>query len=194
MTPEGDGNAKGIHGDIRNAYDCRQGVRSTKEKRNLIVVKNYYRRLFSIVAAIAVMLTTILAPVCVVATENIDMSKSGKASLILQLPAANDSVKLYQIAEYDSESTIKMKEEAEDLNVTIDSKDSEAALSEKAKTLAAGISGKPTVGKTDATGGVIFDKLALGYYLVVVDNCESSSMKYQIAPAIVSVPVAEGSA
>ena len=194
MTPEGDGKAKGIHGDIRNAYDFRQGVRSTKEKRNLIMVKNYYRRLLSIVAAITVMLSTILAPVCVVATENIDMSKSGKASLILQLPAANDSVKLYQIAEYDSESTIKMKEEAEDLNVTIDSKDSEAALSEKAKTLAAGISGKPTVGKTDATGGVIFDKLALGYYLVVVDNCESSSMKYQIAPAIVSVPVAEGSA
>ena len=91
--------------------------------------------------------------------------------------------------EVNSHQTERTKE-----NVTIDSKDSEAALSEKAKTLAAGISGKPTVGKTDATGGVIFDKLALGYYLVVVDNCESSSMKYQIAPAIVSVPVAEGSA
>ena len=62
------------------------------------------------------------------ATENIDLSKSGEASLTLQLPAVSDSVRLYQIAEYDSESKITMIEEAEDIDITIDSDDNAATL------------------------------------------------------------------
>ena len=155
------------------------------------MVKNYYRSLLSMILVIVVVMSSILPSAYVLATENIDLSKSGEASLTLQLPAVSDSVRLYQIAEYDSESKITMIKEAEDLNITIDSNDNAATLSEKAEILAAEISSMPTVGATDEMGIVRFDELTLGYYLVVVDKCESDSAKYEIAPMIVSVPAVQ---
>ena len=144
-------------------------------------------------AAMIIVLTTILAPSSVAATEKVDVSKSGSASLVLELPAASDSVKLYQIAEYDSDSKIVMKKEAADLKVTIDGKESEATLSQKAKTLAGKLKTVAATGKTDAKLSVKFDKLKLGYYLVVVDKCGSDSKKIEVAPVIVAVPAAEKS-
>lgn len=152
------------------------------------MVKNYYRSLLSMVLVIVVVISTILPSAYVSATENMDLSKSGEASLTLQLPAVSDSVRLYQIAEYDSESQITMIKEAEDLNITIDSNDNAATLSEKAEILAAEISSMPTIGATDEMGMVRFDGLTLGYYLVVVDKCESTFAKYEVAPVIVSIP------
>ena len=64
-------------------------------------MKRKGKRLVSMMAAMIVVLTTILAPSSVAATEKIDISKSGSASLVLELPAASDNVKLYQIADYD---------------------------------------------------------------------------------------------
>lgn len=116
------------------------------------MVKNYYRSLLSMVLVIVVVMSTILPSTYVLATENIDLSKSGEASLTLQLPAVSDSVRLYQIAEYDSESKITLIKEVEDLNITIDSNDNAATLSEKAEILAAEISCMPTVGATDEMG------------------------------------------
>ena len=157
-------------------------------------MKRQTKRLLSMIAAMIVVLTTILAPASVAAAEKVDTSKSGSASLVLELPGASDSVKLYQIAEYDSDSKIVMKKEAQDLKVTIDGKESEAALSQKAKTLAGKLKTAAATGKTDAKLSVKFDKLKLGYYLVVVDKCGSDSKKIDVAPVIVSVPVAEKSA
>ena len=145
------------------------------------------------IAAMIVVLTTILAPASVAAAEKVDTSKSGSASLVLELPGASDSVKLYQIAEYDSDSKIVMKKEAQDLKVTIDGKESEATLSQKAKTLAGKLKTVAATGKTDAKLSVKFDKLKLGYYLVVVDKCGSDSKKIEVAPVIVAVPAAEKS-
>ena len=92
------------------------------------MVKNYYRFLLSMILVIVVVMSTILPYAYVSATENIDLSKSGEASLTLQLPAVSDGVRLYQIAEYDSESKITMIEEAEDIDITIDSDDNAATL------------------------------------------------------------------
>ena len=157
-------------------------------------MKKQGKRLLSIIAALIVVLTTILTPSSVAAAEKIDLSKSGSASLTLELPAASDSVKLYQIAEYDSNSKIVMKKEAADLKVTIDGKESEAALGQKAQTLAGKLKSASATGKTDAKLSVKFDKLKLGYYLVVVEKCGSDSKKYEVAPVIVSVPAAQKSA
>ena len=156
-------------------------------------MKKQGKRLLSMIAAMIVVLTTILAPASVAAAEKVDTSKSGSASLVLELPGASDSVKLYQIAEYDSDSKIVMKKEAQDLKVTIDGKESEATLSQKAKTLAGKLKTVAATGKTDAKLSVKFDKLKLGYYLVVVDKCGSDSKKIEVAPVIVAVPAAEKS-
>ena len=156
-------------------------------------MKRQTKRLLSMIAAMIVVLTTILAPASVAAAEKVDTSKSGSASLVLELPGASDSVKLYQIAEYDSDSKIVMKKEAQDLKVTIDGKESEAALSQKAKTLAGKLKTVAATGKTDAKLSVKFDKLKLGYYLVVVDKCGGDSKKIEVAPVIVAVPAAEKS-
>ena len=156
-------------------------------------MKRQGKRLLSMMAAMIVVLTTILAPSSVAATEKVDVSKSGSASLVLELPAASDSVKLYQIAEYDGDSKIVMKKEAADLKVAIDGKESEAALSQKAQTLAGKLKTVAATGKTDAKLNVKFDKLKLGYYLVTVDKCESDSKKYEVTPVIVSVPAAQKS-
>ena len=59
-------------------------------------MKRQTKRLLSMIAAMIVVLTTILAPVSVAAAEKVDTSKSGSASLVLELPGASDSVKLYQ--------------------------------------------------------------------------------------------------
>ena len=156
-------------------------------------MKKQGKRLLSMIAAMIVVLTTILAPASVAAAEKVDTSKSGSASLVLELPGASDSVKLYQIAEYDSDSKIVMKKEAQDLKVTIDGKESEATLSQKAKTLAGKLKTVAATGKTDAKLSVKFDKLKLGYYLVVVDKCGSDSKKYEVAPVIIGVPAAQKS-
>ena len=156
-------------------------------------MKKQGKRLLSMMAAMIIVLTTILAPSSVAATEKVDVSKSGSASLVLELPGASDSVKLYQIAEYDSDSKIVMKKEAQDLKVTIDGKESEATLSQKAKTLAGKLKTVAATGRTDAKLSVKFDKLKLGYYLVVVDKCGSDSKKIEVAPVIVAVPAAEKS-
>lgn len=156
-------------------------------------MKKQGKRLLSMMAAMIIVLTTILAPSSVAATEKVDVSKSGSASLVLELPGASDSVKLYQIAEYDSDSKIVMKKEAQDLKVTIDGKESEATLSQKAKTLAGKLKTVAATGKTDAKLSVKFDKLKFGYYLVVVDKCGSDSKKIEVAPVIVAVPAAEKS-
>ena len=145
------------------------------------------------IAAMIVVLTTILAPASVAAAEKVDTSKSGSASLVLELPAASDSVKLYQIAEYDSESRIVMKKEAADLKVTIDGKESETALGQKAQTLAGKLKTAAATGKTDAKLNVKFDKLKLGYYLVTVDKCGSDARKYEVAPVIIAVPAVQKS-
>ena len=86
-----------------------------------------------------------------------------------------------------------MKKEAADLKVTIDGKESEAALGQKAQTLAGKLKTAAATGKTDAKLNVKFDKLKLGYYLVVVEKCGSDSKKYEVAPVIVSVPAAQKS-
>lgn len=156
-------------------------------------MKRQTKRLLSMIAAMIVVLTTILAPASVAAAEKVDTSKSGSASLVLELPGASDSVKLYQIAEYDSDSKIVMKKEAQDLKVTIDGKETEAALGQKAQTLAGKLKTVAATGKTDAKLNVKFDKLKLGYYLVVVDKCGSDSKKIEVAPVIVAVPAAEKS-
>ena len=156
-------------------------------------MKKQGKRLLSMMAAMIIVLTTILAPSSVAATEKVDVSKSGSASLVLELPAASDSVKLYQIAEYDSDSKIVMKKEAADLKVTIDGKETEAALGQKAQTLAGKLKTVAATGKTDAKLSVKFDKLKLGYYLVVVDKCESDSKKFEVAPVIIGVPAAQKS-
>ena len=156
-------------------------------------MKRQTKRLLSMIAAMIVVLTTVLAPASVAAAEKVDTSKSGSASLVLELPGASDSVKLYQIAEYDSDSKIVMKKEAQDLKVTIDGKETEAALGQKAQTLAGKLKTVAATGKTDAKLNVKFDKLKLGYYLVVVDKCGSDSKKIEVAPVIVAVPAAEKS-
>ncbi len=145
------------------------------------------------IAAMIVVLTTILAPASVAAAEKVDTSKSGSASLVLELPGASDSVKLYQIAEYDSDSKIVMKKEAQDLKVTIDGKESETALGQKAQTLAGKLKTATATGKTDAKLNVKFDKLKLGYYLVTVDKCGSDAKKYEVAPVIIAVPAVQKS-
>jgi len=156
-------------------------------------MKKQGKRLLAMMAAMIVVLTTIFAPSSVAATEKVDTLRSGSASLVLELPAASDSVKLYQIAEYDGDSKIVMKKEASDLKVTIDGKESEAALSQKAQTLAGKLQTAAATGKTDAKLTVKFDKLKLGYYLIVVDKCESDSKIIEVAPVIISVPSAQKS-
>ena len=156
-------------------------------------MKKQGKSLLAMMAAMIVVLTTIFAPSSVAATEKVDTLRSGSASLVLELPAASDSVKLYQIAEYDGDSKIVMKKEASDLKVTIDGKESEAALSQKAQTLAGKLQTAAATGKTDAKLTVKFDKLKLGYYLIVVDKCESDSKIIEVAPVIISVPSAQKS-
>ena len=151
------------------------------------------RRLVSMIAVLTVVLSMILSPAGIAAAEKVDAEKNGKASLTLELPAPSDSVKLYQVAEYDSESKIVMKKEAAAAKVTIDGKENDAALSQKAKVLAETMKAQAVTGKTDASLKVKFGNLKLGYYLVVVDKCESSSAKYEVAPAIISVPATEKS-
>ena len=151
------------------------------------------RRLVSMIAILTVVLSMIFSPAGIVAAEKVETEKNGKASLTLELPASSDSVKLYQIAEYDSESKIVMKNEAAVAKVTIDSKDDDATLSQKAKVLAETMKAQAVTGKTDAAFKVKFSNLKLGYYLVVVDKCESASAKYEVAPAIISVPATEKS-
>lgn len=151
-------------------------------------MKKYKRRLVSVIAALSIVLSMILSASSIGAAEKINAEKNGKASLTLELPAASDSVKLYQIAEYDSESDIVMKKEAAAAKVTINRKDSDAALGQKAKVLAENLKAQAVTGKTDQGLKVRFDNLKLGWYLIVVDKCESASAKYEVAPVIISIP------
>ena len=117
-------------------------------------MKRKGKRLLSLISAMIIVLTTIITPSSVAATEKVDISKSGSASLSLELPAASDSVNLYRVAEYDSESKIVMSKEAENLKVTIDGKESEAALGQKAQTLAGKIKSVLPAATTSLRGAI----------------------------------------
>ena len=71
----------------------------------------FISKTIALLAALVVVFISITVPTNVYAYEDMDTAKNGSASLTLQLPAASDSVKLYFVADMDTQTHITMKDE-----------------------------------------------------------------------------------
>jgi LPXTG-motif cell wall-anchored protein len=160
-------------------------------KGGIVMSRMFSRKTIALLAALAVVLTSLTLPATVYAYEDMDMTKNGGASLTLQLPAASSSVKLYFVADMDGQTHITMKDEYKALGVSLDDAESQDEWAEKASIMSTQLinSGiEPTVASTDENNRVRFENLAFGIYLVVVDECANDTMKYTVSPNFISVP------
>ena len=151
----------------------------------------FIRKTIALLAALVVVFISITVPTNVYAYEDMDTAKNGSASLTLQLPAASDSVKLYFVADMDTQTHITMKDEYKGLGVNIGDAESQDEWATKASIMSSQLinSGiEPTVAATDENNRVRFENLAFGIYLVVVDECANDTMKYTVSPNFISVP------
>lgn len=151
----------------------------------------FSRKTIALLAALVVVFISVVVPTNVYAYEDMDTAKNGSASLTLQLPAASDSVKLYFVADMDTQTHITMKDEYKALGVSLDDAESQDEWAEKASIMSTQLinSGiEPTVASTDENNRVRFENLAFGIYLVVVDECANDTMKYTVSPNFISVP------
>lgn len=151
----------------------------------------FSKKTIALLAALVVVFISVVVPTNVYAYEDMDTAKNGSASLTLQLPAASDSVKLYFVADMDTQTHITMKDEYKALGVSLDDAESQDEWAEKASIMSTQLinSGiEPTVASTDENNRVRFENLAFGIYLVVVDECANDTMKYTVSPNFISVP------
>ena len=152
-------------------------------------IKN--KKTIALLAALVVVFISITVPTNVYAYEDMDTAKNGSASLTLQLPAASDSVKLYFVADMDTQTHITMKDEYKGLGVNIGDAESQDEWATKASIMSSQLinSGiEPTVAATDENNQAKFENLAFGIYLVVVDNCANASTRFTVSPNFISVP------
>ena len=160
-------------------------------KGGIVMSRMFIRKTIALLAALVVVFISITVPTNVYAYEDMDTAKNGSASLTLQLPAASDSVKLYFVADMDTQTHITMKDEYKALGVSLDDAESQDEWAEKASIMSTQLinSGiEPTVASTDENNRVRFENLAFGIYLVVVDECANDTMKYTVSPNFISVP------
>ena len=151
----------------------------------------FSKKTIALLAALVVVFISVVVPTNVYAYEDMDTAKNGSASLTLQLPAASDSVKLYFVADMDTQTHITMKDEYKGLGVNIGDAESQDEWATKASIMSTQLinSGiEPTVASTDENNRVRFENLAFGIYLVVVDECANDTMKYTVSPNFISVP------
>ncbi len=160
-------------------------------KGGIVMSRMFIRKTIALLAALVVVFISVVVPTNVYAYEDMDTAKNGSASLTLQLPAASDSVKLYFVADMDTQTHITMKDEYKGLGVNIGDAESQDEWAEKASIMSTQLinSGiEPTVASTDENNRVRFENLAFGIYLVVVDECANDTMKYTVSPNFISVP------
>ena len=160
-------------------------------KGGIVMSRMFIRKTIALLAALVVVFISVVVPTNVYAYEDMDTAKNGSASLTLQLPAASDSVKLYFVADMDTQTHITMKDEYKALGVSLDDAESQDEWAEKASIMSTQLinSGiEPTVASTDENNRVRFENLAFGIYLVVVDECANDTMKYTVSPNFISVP------
>ena len=151
----------------------------------------FSRKTIALLAALVVVLTSLAIPATVYAYEAMDTTRNGNASLTLQLPAASDSVKLYFVADMDTQTHITMKDEYKGLGVNIGDAESQDEWATKASIMSSQLinSGiEPAVATTDENNQAKFENLAFGIYLVVVDNCANATTNYTVSPNFISVP------
>lgn len=151
----------------------------------------FTRKTIALLAALVVVFISVVVPTNVYAYEDMDTAKNGSASLTLQLPAASDSVKLYFVADMDTQTHITMKDEYKGLGVNIGDAESQDEWATKASIMSTQLinSGiEPTVAATDENNQAKFENLAFGIYLVVVDNCANATTGYTVSPNFISVP------
>ena len=151
----------------------------------------FISKTIALLAALVVVFISITVPTNVYAYEDMDTAKNGSASLTLQLPAASDSVKLYFVADMDTQTHITMKDEYKGLGVNIGDAESQDEWATKASIMSSQLinSGiEPTVAATDENNQAKFENLAFGIYLVVVDNCANATTRYTVSPNFISVP------
>ncbi len=160
-------------------------------KGGIVMSRMFIRKTIALLAALVVVFISVVVPTNVYAYEDMDTAKNGSASLTLQLPAASDSVKLYFVADMDTQTHITMKDEYKALGVSLDDAESQDEWATKASIMSTQLinSGiEPTVASTDENNRVRFENLAFGIYLVVVDECANDTMKYTVSPNFISVP------
>ena len=160
-------------------------------KGGIVMSRMFIRKTIALLAALVVVFISITVPTNVYAYEDMDTAKNGSASLTLQLPAASDSVKLYFVADMDTQTHITMKDEYKGLGVNIGDAESQDEWATKASIMSSQLinSGiEPTVAATDENNQAKFENLAFGIYLVVVDNCANASTRYTVSPNFISVP------
>ena len=160
-------------------------------KGGIVMSRMFSRKTIALLAALVVVFISVVVPTNVYAYEDMDTAKNGSASLTLQLPAASDSVKLYFVADMDTQTHITMKDEYKGLGVNIGDAESQDEWATKASIMSSQLinSGiEPTVAATDENNQAKFENLAFGIYLVVVDNCANASTRYTVSPNFISVP------
>ena len=160
-------------------------------KGGIVMSRMFISKTIALLAALVVVFISITVPTNVYAYEDMDTAKNGSASLTLQLPAASDSVKLYFVADMDTQTHITMKDEYKGLGVNIGDAESQDEWATKASIMSSQLinSGiEPTVAATDENNQAKFENLAFGIYLVVVDNCANATTKYTVSPNFISVP------
>ena len=151
----------------------------------------FSKKTIALMAALVAVFITIAAPAAVYAYEDMDTARNGSASLTLQLPAPSDSVKLYFVADMDTQTHITMRDEYKGLGVNIEDAETQDEWAEKASIMSSQLinSGiEPAVASTDANNQAKFENLAFGIYLVVVDNCANASTNFAVSPNFISVP------
>lgn len=151
----------------------------------------FISKTIALLAALVVVFIAITVPTNVYAYEDMDTAKNGSASLTLQLPAPSDSVKLYFVADMDTQTHITMRDEYKGLGVNIEDAETQDEWAEKASIMSSQLinSGiEPTVAATDENNQAKFENLAFGIYLVVVDNCANASTNFAVSPNFISVP------
>lgn len=151
----------------------------------------FISKTIALLAALVVVFIAITVPTNVYAYEDMDTAKNGSASLTLQLPAPSDSVKLYFVADMDTQTHITMRDEYKGLGVNIEDAETQDEWAEKASIMSSQLinSGiEPAVASTDANNQAKFENLAFGIYLVVVDNCANASTNFAVSPNFISVP------
>jgi LPXTG-motif cell wall-anchored protein len=160
-------------------------------KGGIVMSRMFISKTIALLAALVVVFISVVVPTNVYAYEDMDTAKNGSASLTLQLPAASDSVKLYFVADMDTQTHITMKDEYKGLGVNIGDAESQDEWATKASIMSSQLinSGiEPTVAATDENNQAKFENLAFGIYLVVVDNCANATTRYTVSPNFISVP------
>lgn len=151
----------------------------------------FSRKTIALLAALVVVLISVTMPTTVYAYEDMDTARNGSASLTLQLPGASSSVKLYFVADMDTQTHITLRDEYKGLGVNLNDAESQDEWAEKASIMSTQLinSGiEPMVASTDSNNQAKFENLAFGIYLVVVDDCANETLSYTVSPNFISVP------